>query len=86
MADKVCSGDCLKCSLQQQVYCAAQHGHAIMAVMPVLVARLDRIEAAISGFAPQNNEIINPLKIDAHNGSGAENREPEQINKSENGL
>ena len=85
MADKVCSGDCLKCSLQQQVYCAAQHGHAIMAVMPLLVARMDRIEAAISGFAPRE-EIINPLKIEAQNGSGAENREPEQINKSNNGL
>lgn len=76
MAEKVCSGDCLRCSFQQQVYCAAQHGHAIMAVMPVLVARLDRIEAALAGFAPKE-EIINPLGIEAQKGSGADNREPD---------
>lgn len=78
MADKVCSGDCLKCSFQQQVYCAAQHGHAIMTIMPILISRLERIEAGISGIAPNDNEMINPLKIDAQKGSGAENRESEK--------
>ena len=34
--DKKCSGECIKCSFQQQIYCAAQHGHAIMSVFSVL--------------------------------------------------
>jgi len=74
MAEKQCTGDCLKCSLQQQVYCAAQHGHAIMGYMPVLLERIEALTSALSGFAPQ--EIINPLKDNAQIDSGAENREP----------
>jgi len=77
MEEKKCTGDCLRCSFQQQVYCAAQHGHATLAVMPALVARLDRIEAALMKFAPAA-DIINPLKDgDAQGGAGAENRAPE---------
>lgn len=84
MAEKACSGDCLKCGLQQQVYCAAQHGHAIMENQRAETARLDAmdavlsdIKAAIAGFTTQG-DIINPLKDrEAQEGSGAENREPE---------
>lgn len=75
MPEKKCTGDCLKCSLQQQVYCAAQHGHAIMEFMPAIIARLDSIAASVPNFAPQ--EIINPLKDNAQKDSGAENRESE---------
>ena len=82
MADKFCSGDCLRCSLQQQVYCAAQHGHAIMAVVPGLIERLERIEASLSKFG-QTGEIINPLQDGAQKGAGAENRVPESIKNLE---
>lgn len=82
MADKFCSGDCLRCSLQQQVYCAAQHGHAIMAVVPGIVERLERIEAAIARFG-QTKDIINPLQDVAQKGAGAENRVPESIKNLE---
>lgn len=74
MAEKQCTGNCLQCSMQQQVYCAAQYGHAVMAFMPVLMERLDGLTRALSGFSPQ--EIINPLKDNAQKGSGADNREP----------
>lgn len=73
MPEKKCTGDCLACSFQQQVYCAAQHGHAIMAFMPAIIERLDRLDSALSGFSHQ--EIINPLKDNAQKDSGAENRE-----------
>ena len=78
MADKACTGDCLKCSMPQQIYCAAQHGHAVLGAVPVIVARLDRLEAALNKFG-QPSEIINPLQ-DAQIGAGAENRVPESIN------
>lgn len=72
---QTCTGDCLKCSFQQQTYCAAQYGHAIMDFMPAIIERLDRIDAKFG-----QTDIINPLKVDkAQKGSGAENREPETI-------
>lgn len=78
--DKKCTGDCLKCSFQQQVYCAAQHGHAIMALMPGIIERLERIEHTF----PSMGEVFNPLSVEekkeeAQNDSGAENRESETV-------
>ena len=70
-----CTGDCLKCSFQQQTYCAAQHGHAIMTYMPAIIEKLD---AVLSRFGQA--DIINPLKEDkAQKSSGAESRELETI-------
>ena len=75
MAENVCSGECIKCSFQQQIYCAAQHGHAIMNNQRAIIARLDRIEAAIERPAT----LINPLEESkAQEGAGAENRAPEK--------
>ena len=67
--DKKCSGECIKCSFQQQIYCAAQHGHAIMEFMPAIIERLDRIAAKFG-----NAEIFNPLKEEAQKVPGAESR------------
>ena len=72
MEEKRCTGDCLKCTLQQQVYCAAQHGHVVFANLGRIIERLDRIEAAL---APADG-IINPMKGTAQGGAGAENRAP----------
>ena len=81
MEEKRCTGDCIRCSFQQQVYCAAQHGHAILAVMPRLVDQLDRIEGALAAFGrPASVGIINPLVKEgkqAQHDAGAENRAPE---------
>ena len=71
MPEKKCTGECIKCSFQQQIYCAAQHGHAIMAFMPAIIERLDRLD---SKFGPA--EVFNPLKEEAQKGPGAENKEP----------
>lgn len=70
-----CTGECIKCHINQQIYCAAQHGHAIMAALPPLFERIDRLENLLSKFDAKN--IINPLEDKAQSGSGAENREPE---------
>ena len=70
-----CTDDCLKCSFQQQIYCAAQHGHVLMSFMPAIIERLDRLESKFG-----QTDIINPLKEDkAQKGPGAENRGPETI-------
>ena len=63
--DKKCTGECIRCSFQQQVYCSAQYGRAIMTYMPAIIERLDKIVG---------QEIFNPLE-EAQKGSGAENRE-----------
>ena len=74
MAESVCKGECIKCSFQQQIYCAAQHGHAVMNNQKAIVERLDRLEAAIVAIArPQ--ALINPLEPKkAQEADGAENR------------
>lgn len=69
MADNKCTGDCLKCSFQQQIYCAAQRTYAMMENQRAIVERLDRLEARLSTTAP--------LISIAQKGDGAENRPPE---------
>lgn len=75
MAESKCTGDCLKCPFQQQVYCSAQRTYAMMLNQEAIVKRLDRLEEVLSKFDATN--IINPLEDKAQKGSGAENREPE---------
>ena len=85
MEEKKCSGNCIACSFQQQVYCAAQHGHAIMAALPAVFDRFDRIQAALAKF-DKGSDFINPLSDEAQQGAGAENRAPIINNPSNNGL
>ena len=67
-----CTGDCLKCSFQQQVYCSAQRTYGILENQRNVVERLERIEAAIRSLT--GNEIV-PLKEDtAQIPGGADNR------------
>ena len=73
MAENKCTGECLKCNFQQQVYCAAQRTYAMMLNQEAIVNRLDRMEAMLSRF--DTRDII-PLEDNAQSGSGAENREP----------
>lgn len=75
MPEKKCTGDCLKCSFQQQVYCAAQRTYAIMKNQEAIVERIDALEARL--FA--NSEIINPLKDNAQSEGGAENRPQQSV-------
>ena len=77
MPEKKCTGECIKCHFSQQIYCAAQHGHAIMAALPSLFDRLDSLEKRLSRFDSTN--IINPLEDGAQKGPGAENRGPQPI-------
>ena len=72
MAENKCTGDCIKCSLQQQVYCAAQRTFGIMKNQEAIVSRLDIIEAALSAFGSQ--PIISLNQEEAQKDPGAENR------------
>jgi len=78
MEEKRCTGDCLKCSMQQQIYCAAQHGHVIFERQRALEERLDRLAAAVARLAPPG-DMISPVFSDAQKDSGAENRESGQL-------
>lgn len=71
---QTCTGDCLKCTFQQQTYCAAQRTYGLMKNQEAIVARLDALDAKLSAFAP--GTIINLLEDNAQKGSGADNREP----------
>ena len=71
---QTCTGDCMKCSFQQQIYCAAQRTYGIMKNQEAIVARLDSLDVMLSSFIDPS-QIINPLEDHAQKGSGAENRE-----------
>jgi len=73
MAENTCTGDCIKCSFQQQTYCAAQHGHAIMNNQRAIVERLDRLEQALTSLAGPR-PLINPMEDKAQEDPGADNR------------
>ena len=49
MAENTCTGDCLKCNMQQQTYCSAQRSYAILRNQEAIVARLDRVLARLEG-------------------------------------
>ena len=77
MATQTCTGDCLKCSFQQQTYCAAQRSYGLMKNQEAIVALIKDLDAKLVSFVGPAQ--INVLENNAQNGSGAENRESETI-------
>lgn len=73
MEGQTCTGNCLKCSFQQQVYCSAQRTYGIMKNQEAIVARLEALEAKLSVFNPDRPAI--KLIEEAQKDSGADNRE-----------
>lgn len=53
-----CTGECIKCSFQQQIYCGAQLAHGIIKNQEAIVARLDALDAKVSSFGATPS--INP--------------------------
>jgi hypothetical protein len=70
MAEQHCTGDCLKCSFQQQVYCSAQRTYAMMNNQEAIISRLDAIESSLSAF--EAKESIIKFDKEAQKDSGAE--------------
>ena len=64
MAEWTCTGECLKCNVQQQTYCSAQRTYAILRNQEAIVARLDRVLERLEGH----------VKDIAPRDPGAENR------------
>ena len=77
MPEKKCTGDCIKCSLQQQIYCSAQYSHEILAKQHSLEDRLNSLAARLDSLTTAPANIINPLGT--QEGSGVENREPQLL-------
>ena len=60
-----CSGDCLKCSFQQRVYCSSQMSRnaidmigAVLENQKSILERFERVEKAIQS---KGEEIVNPM-------------------------
>ena len=73
MAEKICKGNCLECSMQQQIYCSAQRTYGLMKNQESIVERIDRLAAQLSEIT--SKEGLTPI---AQNDAGAENRASEQ--------
>ena len=60
--NKVCSGDCVKCNVMQQIYCASQFSLAVMRNQETFEARISNIETTLSEISRLlKSDIINPL-------------------------
>lgn len=70
---QTCSGDCLKCSMNQQIYCAAQRAYGLMKNQEAIVALIEALDAKLVAISGPVN--INLLEDKAQKDSGAENRE-----------
>lgn len=68
-AEKKCTGDCLGCPMQQQIYCSSQRTHAILENQRSFEARLERIERSLDRLA--STESLIPLD-NAQSAGGAE--------------
>lgn len=67
MAEKKCEGNCLECSMQQQLYCSSARAYGILKNQESIVARLDYIADKLSEVLTK--EELKPI---AQNGAGAE--------------
>ena len=75
-----CTGDCLKCSQGQRLYCASQHSYMVMRMLSTMQEKFDQLSAKIEALQPNEDNIFNPLaeqKDDpvtenAQDGDGAE--------------
>ena len=72
MAENKCSGDCLKCTMQQQIYCAAQRTYGMMKNQEFFVERIERIEASLAAF--DNKPLISLIENEAQESPGADNK------------
>lgn len=67
-AEKTCTGECLRCSMAQQIYCASQRSYAMMENQRAFAARLDAIERKLDAIAGPDNII----PVEAQSSGGAE--------------
>ncbi len=72
-----CTGDCMKCSFQQQIYCASQRCYAMLENQRAIVERLDRLEASVESFT--GREIIPIEEKKAQKSAGADNRADQPV-------
>lgn len=73
--EKQCTGDCIGCSMQQQIYCSSQRAYHLVKNQEEVMRRIDALEKRLSG-----GSLINPFQ-EAQEGRGAENSSPETTNE-----
>ena len=66
-----CSGDCIKCSPSQRIYCASQRSLEIIGNQRVILAQLNELRELIS-----NNGAVEPItdETSTESDAGADNR------------
>ena len=73
---KECSGECLGCSLQQQIFCSSSRTFAIMENQRKIVERLDSLAAIVNRIAVPPEEVV-PARKKTQISGGVDNR-PDQ--------
>lgn len=67
---RVCPKDCSRCTMPQQMYCAAQLSFNAFEAYNSILQRMDVIEDTIRGLQPNKDALIMPMS-EAQEGSGA---------------
>ena len=77
---KICTGDCMTCSVQQRIYCSSQISHTMYGMMSQLQDEMRAMSAKIEAMqTPQDEILLNPTApipecvSDMHNDGGADN-------------
>lgn len=70
MAEFKCSGDCIKCSPPQRIYCAAQRSYAILEAQQAILSQLAEIRERLN-----QEETVTPIDGTGTEEDGADNRD-----------
>lgn len=58
---KTCSGDCMKCNVQQRIYCSAQMTRNLIEAVNALNAKVDVLAEKVESLSNDDADIFNPM-------------------------
>ena len=74
MAEYKCSGDCIKCSPAQRLYCASQRAYAILETQQAILSQLAEIREKLN-----QEEAVTPIDGTGTEEDGADNRDSQNV-------
>ena len=61
---KTCTGDCMKCSVQQRIYCSAQMTRNLIDAVNALSMRVAELTERVESINADDSDVFNPLRIE----------------------
>ena len=67
--NRMCNGDCTRCSFQQRVYCASYMSRNNYAMMESVLAKLDEVLVKIQPMQTSDVDLIVPFRSEPEESS-----------------